>query len=163
MQKWFQPKLDSHVPEKEKIPRTWVVIADGKSAHIYCKTVNRLAVILDEGNDFLPHQHNGAHQNRGHRSWVSSETIHYCSNPEDRLDHLHLSSFVHKLAELLDKAEKEKVFDRLIVIAPPAVLGQMRQHFSSDVQQCIIAELNKNLTHLSERELYDYLENILWF
>lgn len=163
MQQQSIQEAESNLPSKQRIPRTWVVVADSKSAHIYCKTVNRLAVIINEENDFPIRKQNGAHSNRGHSSGSHSETVHYCSNPEDRQNHLQLSSFIYKLAEILDKAEKEKIFDKLVVIAPSAVLGEMRSHFSTNVQQCIMAELNKNLTSLSERKLYDYLENILWF
>lgn len=139
--------------EAQKIPRTWLVVADEKSAHIYCKTVNRLAVILDEENEAYTSSRSTS---------LSSETIHYCSIPSKK-PRIPLSSFVYKLAELLDKAEKDKVFDRLIIIAPLAVLNQMRIHFSPNIQQSIIAELDKNLTQLSEKDLYDYLENIIWF
>ncbi len=163
MQQQLSQQTENNLPNKQIIPRTWIVVADSKGAHIYCKTVSRLAVIINEENDFPVRKQNGAHSNRGHSSGSRAETIHYCSNPEDRQNHLQLSSFIYKLSEILDKAEKEKIFDRLIIIAPSAVLGEMRSHFSASVQQRIMAELNKNLTRLSEKKLYDYLENILWF
>lgn len=131
------------------------MVANAKSAQVYCKTVNRLAVILDQENE--------SNIRPSRTRAQSQETVYCCNNSEDGEDSTQLSGFIHKLAELLDRAEKERVFDKLIIIAPTTVLNQMRLHFSSNTQQRIIAELNKNLTRLSERKLYDYLENILWF
>lgn len=55
--------------------------------------------------------------------------------------------FAAELADVLYKAAHRNLFDKLIVVAPPQVLGDLRKHFHKEVQQRIVAELDKDLTN----------------
>ena len=55
--------------------------------------------------------------------------------------------FATELATEINRAAHAQEFRRLIVIAPPKALGDLRAAFSKEAQKRILAEINKDLTH----------------
>lgn len=55
--------------------------------------------------------------------------------------------FAHLLAEVLQRAAYEDAFKDLVLVAPPAVLGELRSQLHPDVQKCVLAEVDKLLTN----------------
>ena len=54
--------------------------------------------------------------------------------------------FAAHAAELLKKRALAHQFDKLIVVAPPRTLGEMRKHYHKEVSDRLIGELDKDLT-----------------
>ncbi len=54
--------------------------------------------------------------------------------------------FADEVADALYRAAHAHRFEQLVVVAPPAVLGRLRQAFRKEVSQRIIAEVPKDLT-----------------
>ena len=54
--------------------------------------------------------------------------------------------FAEDLAERLYKMAHRGDFDRIVIVAPPLVLGEMRQKLHKEVTQRIAAEVPKTLT-----------------
>ncbi|TAL27448.1 MAG: hypothetical protein EPN97_17315, partial [Alphaproteobacteria bacterium] len=69
--------------------------------------------------------------------------------------------FVHKLSAWLEMASKEKVFDRIALVASPHMLGELRAVTSKNIQGRIAAEVNKDLLKLPEKEIEDRLSEIV--
>ncbi|HZA15044.1 MAG TPA: host attachment protein [Myxococcaceae bacterium] len=63
--------------------------------------------------------------------------------------------FAHSIAETLDLARAHDAFERLVIVAPPAFLGRLRQAISDRVRKAIYATLDKDYTHLDEDELHE--------
>ena len=72
-----------------------------------------------------------------HRSAVEQTDWHQLA--EDR--------FAHDLADRLYQAAHAGEFQHLIVVAPPRVLGELRHSFHKEVQDRILAEVDKTLTN----------------
>ena len=53
---------------------------------------------------------------------------------------------VRETAEMLRKRALARKFDKLIVIAPPKTLGELRKHYHKEVESRLIGELAKDLT-----------------
>lgn len=70
------------------------------------------------------------------RSAVESTDFHQIE--EDR--------FADNVADILYKRAHAGKFDKLILVAPPRVLGRLRDTLHSEVRQRLIAELDKDLT-----------------
>ncbi len=47
--------------------------------------------------------------------------------------------------------------DRLVLIAPPRMLGVLRKLFDKDVESRMVAEINKDLSHLKPTEIAAYV------
>lgn len=57
------------------------------------------------------------------------------------------SQFAIELATEINRAAHAQEFKRLVVVAPPKVLGELRREFSQEAQKRISAEINKDLTN----------------
>lgn len=62
---------------------------------------------------------------------------------------------------MLSEAHKRHAFDRLILIAPPAMLGDLRGAMPKDLEGTIHGELSKDLTHADKRELEGHLADMI--
>jgi protein required for attachment to host cells len=65
------------------------------------------------------------------------------------------------MAKVLDAAAANKAFDRLILIAPPATLGDLRTELGDAARKLVSAELAKDLTRHAEQELPQHLSEVL--
>ena len=54
--------------------------------------------------------------------------------------------FARDVADALYKAAHQNKFERLVVVAPPATLGELRKAFHKEVSGRIVAEVDKSLT-----------------
>ena len=71
--------------------------------------------------------------------------------------------FAHEIAAWLDKALEKEAFDRIILVAPPQMLTDLREAMGRSISSRLLAEINKNLTGLSDQKLREGLEKIMWF
>ncbi len=55
------------------------------------------------------------------------------------------AEFAGMLADRLEAARKEDVFNRLVLIAPPAFLGLLRDNLSDGVKELVTEQIDKNL------------------
>lgn len=47
----------------------------------------------------------------------------------------------------------DEMFDALVLVAPPKLLGELRENMSRGLQKKVLAELNKDFVHLGATEL----------
>lgn len=66
--------------------------------------------------------------------------------PKDRVSKLEESAHVAAVADWLNKQVLGHKFEKLIVIADPRSLGEMRRHYHKELEAAIIAEVPKTLT-----------------
>jgi len=69
--------------------------------------------------------------------------------------------FAKRLADYLDETRKANNLNKLIIIAAPAFLGELRNHLSSETSEKIVFELDKNLAHHSEEDIRSHLSQFL--
>jgi protein required for attachment to host cells len=80
--------------------------------------------------------------------------------PTDPRRHLK-QNFARDMAALLAKASGQGAFDRLVVVAPPQALGDLRAALPAAVCAKVTGEVNKDLTHLPVDKLAAHLETVL--
>lgn len=145
-----------------KVPRIWIVIADRSIAKIFSKAGASLEMI----GEAVPSK-DGAEdpQNRemGRTKGAAEKFRNIKYEPSMSASRRNAFKFAHEIAHWLDNALVNEAFDRLIFVAPPQTLGDLRQAASKAVASRLIAEINKDLTHLSEKDLHEGLEKITWF
>ena len=69
--------------------------------------------------------------------------------------------FAKELAEMLDKRLSEKAYDRLVIVAPPKALGDLRAALSAHVKPLVYAELDKDLVKTPTAELPNHLGAVM--
>jgi protein required for attachment to host cells len=65
--------------------------------------------------------------------------------------------FAHLLCEHLDHAVQRAAFDHLVLVAPPHMLGVLREKLKNPVASRVRATVNKDLARLSGSELRERL------
>jgi protein required for attachment to host cells len=66
-------------------------------------------------------------------------------------------SFAHKVANALEVARRQDVFDRLVIMAAPAFLGLLRKAMPDALRAVLSCEIDKNLVHSDAQAVKDHL------
>ena len=129
---------------------TWVLVADAKGARIFSFHDNGEWTLHEtlagdgsgqpeQTTDFGPKasQHKGALH--GHGEINAKET-------QER-------RFAHTLAHVLERGHGTKAFAKLVLVAPPKLLGDLRENLSRGLQSAVVSEINKDYSHSGVKEL----------
>jgi len=66
-------------------------------------------------------------------------------------------AFAKRIADYLDDARKANKLNKLILVAAPAFLGELRTHLSNETSEKIVFELDKNIAHHSVEDIRNHL------
>jgi protein required for attachment to host cells len=69
--------------------------------------------------------------------------------------------FARSVAEIVDKMAGDPSYDRLVLVAPPSTLGELRAHLSKHTAGRITGEVAKDLTKIPDHELRSHLAGVL--
>jgi protein required for attachment to host cells len=69
--------------------------------------------------------------------------------------------FSKELASLLDAAAERGAFHRLVLVAPPRTLGDLRAALGTKARALVHAEVDKDLTHVAIHELPAHLADVV--
>jgi len=174
--------MNAPAAKHQHSPVVWVLIADGKQAHIYeCrKAIHQIPLggankhhYYDEksGFELVPvpggileadsiDNYRIGHDRRGTASSSNSPT-HNTYEPHGDIQAELKKQFSKAIASKLQHACTEKIFDRLIIVAPAQMIGELRKQVTPDVQDRIVAVLPKDLTHFQGQLLMTHLHDTL--
>ena len=146
-----------------KAAKTWVVIADGARARLVSAEGHGKALHVVEQCEFsADHRPNRELQDdKPSRVYEShGETRHGVEPKTD--PHRELKrDFAHLVADELDDSLSLKKFDRLVVVAPPVTLGDLRNALSERVKASVIAEVAIDLTKVPNSEVPRHIEDLI--
>ncbi len=145
-----------------KTSRVWVLVADQHIARMFEKGENGL-VSIGEAVPAPFAETEMADQSTGRVISSGANTLHHKYEVHMNARRQESLSFVHQVSQWLDKAVWADAFDRLVLVAPPQTLGELRKALTREVHARVIAEINKDLTKLSEEKLLENLTKIVWF
>lgn len=133
------------------VKRTWILIADGSGA--------RILEALGDSRGFFEHAvGSGRYPYRG-------ETAPHNPPHEERpratkaLDGL----FASQLSTMLAARLKSHSFDRLVLVAPPAMLAKLRKMISPAVRETVVTEVEMDLTDIPTSEIAQHLADVSLF
>jgi protein required for attachment to host cells len=144
---------------------TWVLIADGARARLLAqaKPFEPLKPALEQ-EEFTGSmaQSKEIGSDRPGRSFDSSGLggRHAMAPPTDPQRYAKFA-FARELAERLEEAAYGGRFDRLILVAAPKTLGDLRELLPGLVKAKVVAEIDKDLTHVPVRDLPRHLASVL--
>jgi protein required for attachment to host cells len=142
---------------------TWILIADRAGARLFEQKGRGkpLTMLQDlphpegrlKNQDIDADKHGRAFDSMGQgRHAMSTEQA-----PTDRV----AQRFAKELAQRLDQGRTQNAYSRLILVAEPAFLGTLRAALPEPLNAKVTATVNKNLTHVKERDLPDHLGDAL--
>ena len=146
-----------------KPTRTWVLIADGARARILENDGPEHGLTAIDGLVFQG-DHSATHDLVSEREGRSfSSHGHGRSAIDARSDpHRDLKTkFAHQLADVLARGLEQNSYDRLIIVAPPVTLGDLRTAISEQVRALVVGEIAQDLTKIPNGEVAEHLKHVL--
>ncbi len=143
---------------------TWVLIADGARARLLAqaKPFEPLEPALEQ-EEFTGSmaQSKEIGSDRPGRSFDSAGQGRHAMAPPTDPQRYAKFAFARELAERLEEAAHAGRFARLILVAAPRTLGDLRELLPGPVKAKIVAEIDKDLTHVPLRDLPKHLASVL--
>jgi len=142
---------------------TWILIADGARARILENDGPGKGLHEVSGGAFQG-EHAATHDimsDRTGRSYSSvgpgRSAIEAHSDPHRELK----KQFAHRLADALALGLRRKAYDRLVIVAAPSALGDLRAALSEQVRAKVIREIAKDLTKTPDSEVAGHLGDVI--
>jgi len=140
---------------------TWVVVANSAQARIFSKdNSNHLKEIqtfvhpgsrLHEGD--LSEDKSGCAPDgvcNSHSSWEQETSV----KRRERIQ------FAKELTDFLETARSRGEFAKLYIAASPAFLGEIRREMNKHLLQCLVEEVDKDITHKKSEEIRTFFPYI---
>jgi protein required for attachment to host cells len=146
-----------------KPTKTWVLIADGARARVLQNDGPGHGLHAIEGHVFQG-DHSATHDlmsDREGRSFSSHgagrSAIESHSDPHRELK----KQFAQQLADMLTRGLEQHAYDRLVIVAPPVALGDLRAAISNHVRAKVVGEVAQDLTKTPNGEVAGHLKGVL--
>jgi len=127
---------------------TWVLIADGEKALFLRNDLDEINPDLNVVRIEEQENPSDAEQGVEPPGRMEDTGVQQRSAMQEADWHqLAKDRFADELADLLYKYAHKSAFSRLVVVAPPRVLGELRKTVHKEVASRIVAEVDKDLTN----------------
>ncbi len=143
--------------------KTCILVADGAHARVYLNDGpgHGISEMKAYARDIDLKASRDIDADRPGRAFDSGgEGRHAMESPTDSKRHAK-DEFARALAEKINAAMTAGDFDRLVLVAAPATLGDLRQHLSKQSSDNIHGEIAKDLTHANDREILAQVGSVL--
>ncbi|MGE0254047.1 MAG: host attachment protein [Alphaproteobacteria bacterium] len=147
----------------ERVPVTWVVVADGARARIleHTRIGGGLVPLAAMDHDKAHGHARDLGADRPGRVFDSAGAGRHAVAPHTDYLRYEKDRFAHEVAALLERAGTARRFDRLVLVAPPRTLGDLRAALGAHAMAAVIGEVHKDLTHATDRDVADHLGEVM--
>ena len=133
---------------------TWILVADGEKALV-------LENLTDHADPNFTVRRLEQHDNPPARAQGTDAPGRFNDGPqvqrsavqETDWHQLEKDRFASDLSDMLYRNAHRGDFEHLVLVAPPGVLGEMRQHLHQEVARKVIFEIDKTLTNHPIKEI----------
>ncbi|MGB5276748.1 MAG: host attachment protein [Gammaproteobacteria bacterium] len=142
--------------------KTWVVVADNSRARIFtAETPSSPLIEVDS----IVHPEGRMHDrditsDLPGRGAGTGGSRHSYETETDAKDYENVS-FARRIANFLDDARKSDKFKQLIIVAAPALLGNLRSGLNDQTRKMVSLELDKNLSQLNPDDIRKHMPEFL--
>lgn len=138
--------------------RTWIMVADAARAQLFQSEGAREPIEPIECLE-NPNAHLRDQDLVSDKPGRSIESVGGSRHAEDRLDHHRAdkAAFARRIAEYVERGAADGKFDKLVLVAPPQMLGDLRSALGEQSQARVIHEIAKDLTKLPTAKLQEQL------
>ena len=110
------------------------------------------------------------------KAWQASEPAQYTDEPgvmqssvgpgrpsmtRHDTDRTAQKAFASEIMDHLAKAQREHAFDRIVLTGAPKMLGALRDSIPKSIEAVLLAELDKDLTHVAVEDLSSHLGDLI--
>ena len=141
--------------------RTWVLVADGSRARVYESLGPGTAlreVLHEDGATLQTHEITSDRGGRRHdATGAGRHAVSAASDPQRHNE----KEFARRICGFLDRNASAGAFDRLVLTAAPATLGDIRGMLHKITREIVHAEVDKDFVPLSSHDLVDRLADVV--
>lgn len=145
-----------------KKKKTWVVVADGARSSVYVNNGQGTGLEVlsqsEPGSGRRPTRDLGT--GKPGRGFATGGARHAFDDPVDWHQQEKMT-FAREMAERINRAAEQKDFDRLVIAAPPKIMGELRGSLNRAAKEKLEAEVTKDLTNTPVPELPGFFKDIL--
>ncbi|MGH8489284.1 MAG: host attachment protein [Gammaproteobacteria bacterium] len=139
--------------------KTWIIVAESSRARIFV-TENPRAP-MDEVEDIVHPEGRLRAQDlrsdRPTRVFDSKGQGRHAVESEVEPRHQEAINFARRIADRIEDARVSGGFDELVLVAPPAFLGLLRDNLSANAMKRVVQSINKNLAQLDEAQIREHV------
>lgn len=148
-----------------KHPNFWFLVADGEAARFYSSRGRHAplepAMPYELRMPNPPTREQGA--DKPGRVFDSTGGARHSIEPHADWHREAKRKFAREIGELLGEKAREGLFDKLVLVAPPQMMGDIRAEIDDATKARLAGEVVKDLTHLSPTELRAWFAEGDWF
>jgi protein required for attachment to host cells len=141
---------------------TWVLVAEKSRARLFDwqsrDVLNEIQAFVHPESRL--HEQDLVSDRRGRAFDSAGEGRHAQQEPTSAKQH-EAEVFARELVTRLDQSRSRQELDRLVIMAAPQFLGQLREEMPPELQKLVIREVNKNLAQESADDIRRYLPEVL--
>jgi len=151
---------DPNSPSYHKSINTWILVCDGAKGCIFLNSGPGKGLSAVNGAQYQSDHAKTSDigSQRPGRTHERANSARHAMEPRVDWHEFGKKEFARSLAGILDKAAEKGAFDRLVLIAPPKTLGELRACLDAQTAKRVHREIDKDLTQMTEHELQPYLE-----
>lgn len=146
-------------PQMISSTATWVLVADAEGARIFNFVEKQDHWVLHDTIMGDGSSHPDQTSNFGTKASEHKGALH--GHGEINAKETQERRFAHTLAHVLERGHGTQAFTRLVLVAPPKLLGQLRENLSRSLQGAVVSEVHKDYTHSGADELMTLLRPAL--
>ena len=146
-----------------KAKRTWIIVADAARARVFISEGGQLRPKNDAQFEF-PAAHVPSRDlvsDRPGRTMESVGGAHHAEEPRTDPHRAAKTAFAKLLANFVEQSAKESKFDDLVVVAPPQMLGDLRDALGRHATERLVRTAAKDLTKIPASEIEAHLRPLL--
>ena len=146
-----------------KARRTWIMVADAAQARFFVNEGGQLRP-HDEASLDDPTAHVRSHDlvsDRPGRTMDSVGGAHHAEGPRVDPHRAAKAGFAKHVADFVEKSAIDDKFDDLVVVAPPQMLGDLRNALGRHSAARLVGTAPKDLTKIPTSELDAHLRPLL--
>jgi protein required for attachment to host cells len=142
---------------------TWIVIADGARARVVRQARTGAPLEPVPGQEFINPQTGPTRELGTDKPGRSIDSMGGGRSSMENVDwhRFEKKRFAHAVAEHLELAAEGDSFQKLVLVAPPETLGEMRSKLGKHANAKIYAEIAKDLTAVGVADLASHLDGTI--
>lgn len=137
----------------------WVLVANGSECRIYARNslTGKLDIVREFSSEESRLQTREIGEDKPGRAFDSVGGMRHAMEPREDFHKQARRIFAREIAEFLNAASLQDHFHALSIASSATFLGELRMLMDSHVQEKIVMELNKDLTHVPTHDLLSHL------
>lgn len=144
--------------------KTWILVANRGGARLFENRGPGKGVELLEDVDFpagkMRNQDIDSDRPGRYADGRGDGNRHGYSSAQDAREHIS-QIFARQLSQVLDSGRHQHRYEKLILVAEPRFLGNLRQQLTPQTAAMVRASVNKDLGAIEARDLPRHLDNVL--